>query len=72
MKETEIVARIKEIAERLNQLFPEAYRPERTPEEQVVFTILSQKVYPLVTRCIKMWLKNHISGNTGTSTLLKS
>jgi len=42
MKETEVVARIKEIAERLNRLFPEVYRPERTPEEQIVFTILSQ------------------------------
>ena len=42
MKETEIVAKIREIAERLNQLFPKVYRPDRTPEEQMVFTILSQ------------------------------
>jgi hypothetical protein len=43
MKETEIVARIKEIAERLNRLFPEAYRPERTPEEQVVVATATLK-----------------------------
>jgi len=38
MRETEIIAEIREIAERLNQLFPKVYRPGRTPEEQMVFT----------------------------------
>ncbi len=63
MKETEVVAKIREIAERLNQLFPEVHRPGRTPEEQMVFTILSQNTTDRnAERCLEN-LKRLTSGN---------
>ncbi len=37
-----LVEKIKEVAERLSKVFPEPYKPSRTPVEQLVFTILSQ------------------------------
>ncbi len=37
-----LVEKIKKIAERLSEFFPEPYKPSRTPVEQLVFTILSQ------------------------------
>jgi len=33
---------IKEVYRRLKEIFPTPYRPDRTPVEQAVFTVLSQ------------------------------
>lgn len=42
MKPLKAVETLKEVAKRLHKLFPKAYKPDKTPAEQMVFTILSQ------------------------------
>ncbi|WP_456435947.1 endonuclease III domain-containing protein [Thermovibrio ammonificans] len=50
----ELIEKAKEIHKRLKELFPEPHRPNRTPLEQAVFTVLSQNTTDLnASRCLE-------------------
>ncbi|MEO2083860.1 MAG: endonuclease III [Desulfurobacteriaceae bacterium] len=63
MDERQLLEKIREVARRLRERYPKAYRPGRTPVEQMVFTILSQNTTDRnAEKCLKN-LKELTRGN---------